>query len=190
VQFIPVNELNVQYVYWMSVLNTFMIVMWTFIIPFLVIGLISLTTDYSFSDTTLNYYMFSFMVVGLITTFIFPRKIFNKEWLSTKYPSWNASLLNLSKRFISFGVLGNYKNLIVQKKHLYSLDDYDLYIIPNFSNVEMKYELKGDFVDKILSIDIIDNNKLSKLNKIQDNWYAIFKFKKGINEGEMVLNYM
>lgn len=57
-------------------------------------------------------------------------------------------------------------------------------IIPSFSNVELKYELLGDFVNlKRISI-----NNISKNNAY--DWYCIFEFKEKPVDGYMVIRYV
>jgi hypothetical protein len=60
----------------------------------------------------------------------------------------------------------------------------NVYIIPKFKNVALKYKLTGDFANNIKSINI------KCLDGKGYNFYAVFTFNTPVQTGYMKLNYI
>jgi len=106
---------------------------------------------------------------------------YNKHFQEWIFPKLNALLINLTTRFLTFGIQGAKKKMRVNPLAIQNR----MIIIPHFANVELKWNATKDFSKYLSTIDV----RHIFLNS-EWKFYAIFKFKKTPKKGMIEIEYI
>jgi hypothetical protein len=172
--------------YFLSFFSGVLLASFIFFLPiyFLTLGVyFSYLSVYGATDFPLhiNNIINSILIILLILNFlvllIFSLKFLNKKWRSERFPLVNAFTAKVSNLHIFFKKKWKEVNpeAIVNNR----------FIIPQFNNVVLEYELEGDFSKYITNLDIV--------NKYTNNAFkftAIFTFSKKPEKGSMRVYYI
>lgn len=121
-----------------------------------------------------EYVVFIPYIAAFFTSLIF----WNKKWRKEKYPMANANLIKLFGKFF-------FKKDKKKKIEAHSLFLGKYFLIPEFSNVYLKYGLVGDFAEEIKSIKV-DN----LFKDCEFGWYCVFEFNNRPENGYLEIEYI
>jgi hypothetical protein len=141
--------------------------------------------DYNNIDITLELLIIAFFIDLLVLTFfvnnLVTKILIKQKWYQKWLPKYMAGNKNRKKKYYKFNKEDVIDNVI---------------IIPDFKNVELIYNTKGDFSKQLIKIKIREHRhreyKKQKVGKLKVNnykWYALFFFKQKPKDGFLEVIY-
>ena len=113
------------------------------------------------------------LTIGAI---VFSLSYFDKKWRKKHFPQLNAKLVKLMRK------------ILMRKTHKMIINDKAMignkFIIPEFSNVELKYKTTQDYSKYLKKITIMN---IIKANPWE--WNCVFEFKKKPLKGYLEIEY-
>jgi hypothetical protein len=191
VKFEPVKEHSLSFYYFMNVLIYTLFFTFNVGISCMMMFIMMIFTHfpfvYAFSATLWLFIIYG-VTAPLLTFTLMGLPFWNKYWRKHYFPKFSA-LMAYSIRVLQFNF-----HFIFRKK-IYPKDlKGNVFIIPTFGNVDLDYELHGDFAEHIEKIEVHNHYKKDKktgqMKPRESRFYAVFTFNGIIKEGYMRLRYI
>lgn len=144
-----------------------------------VIGLLMQKIDIEISQI-ITYYVATAMLWSIVVVICIQAvKWTSKKWRHDRMPGWNHEQY---QRFM-FGIRWR---KIKNEKQIFRLEQYrnNMYVLPNFKNVMLKYAVTGDHATYLKQIRIENYFK-----EQDDMWCVLFIYKKKPYTGQLEIEY-
>jgi hypothetical protein len=172
VVFEPVSQMTNTKIYLMNTASIFS----AFLPLFLFVSWLLIYIQHSVFDKVIV--LSATFIIIFTVPFIINLQMFDPSWRNKYYSRFMAGMISVCHLFnLDFRHLFGVK---VKPNRLLG----NVYIIPKFKNVALKYKLTGDFANNIKSINI------KCLDGKGYNFYAVFTFNTPVQTGYMKLNYI